>query len=77
MAVSKGKVNRSAMQAAVPAPINLTAAVGGTSVGLNPTIFFRSVKFEGGTKTRGEHKIRNSARYCREEKIGSQAVFIK
>lgn len=39
LAVSKGKVSRSAMQAAVPAPTNFTAAEGGTSAGLNPTIF--------------------------------------
>lgn len=41
LAVSNGKVNKSAMQAAVPAPINFTAAVGGTSAGLNPTILSR------------------------------------
>lgn len=37
-AVSSGKVMRSAMQAAVPAPKNLTAAQGATSLGLMPTI---------------------------------------
>lgn len=42
LAVSKGKVMRSAMQAAVPAPRNFTAAVGGTSVALNPTIMLIS-----------------------------------
>ncbi len=30
------------MQAAVPAPINFTVAVGGTSPALNPTMFSRS-----------------------------------
>lgn len=39
LAVSRGKVSRSAMQAAVPAPTNFTAADGGTSAGPNPTIF--------------------------------------
>lgn len=38
-AVSSGNVKRSAMQAAVPAPINFTVAVGGTSPALNPTMF--------------------------------------
>lgn len=42
LAVSKGKVMRSAMQAAVPAPINFTAAVGGTSAGPKPTILSAS-----------------------------------
>ena len=39
LAVSRGKVSRSAMQAAVPAPTNFTAAEGGTSAGPNPTMF--------------------------------------
>lgn len=46
LAVSRGKVSRSAIQAAVPAPTNFTAADGGTSAGPNPTIFqddFRSM----------------------------------
>lgn len=38
LAVSSGKVTRSAMQAAVPAPKNLTAAEGITSLGFMPTI---------------------------------------
>lgn len=39
LAVSRGKVRRSAMQAAVPALTNFTATDGGTSAGPNPTIF--------------------------------------
>lgn len=31
------------MQAAVPAPTNFTAADGGTSAGLNPTIFSQNI----------------------------------
>lgn len=38
LAVSSGKVTRSAMQAAVPAPKNLTAAEGTASWGFMPTI---------------------------------------
>lgn len=38
LAVSRGKVQRSAMQAAVPALKNFTAAVGGTSGGFRPTM---------------------------------------
>ena len=38
LAVSRGKVTRSAMQPAVPALKNFTAAVGGTSGGFRPTI---------------------------------------
>lgn len=38
LAVSSGKVTRSAMQAAVPAPKNLTAAEGTMSLGVGPTI---------------------------------------
>jgi hypothetical protein len=38
LAVSKGKVIRSAKQAAVPAPKNLTAAVGAKSVGFTPAM---------------------------------------
>lgn len=43
LAVSRGKVTKSAMHAAVPAPINFTAAVGGTSAGLKPTILLELV----------------------------------
>lgn len=39
LAVSSGKVTKSAMHAAVPAPTNFTAAVGGRSAGPKPTIF--------------------------------------
>ena len=38
LAVSSGKVTRSAMQAAVPAPKNLTVAEGTMSPGFMPTI---------------------------------------
>lgn len=38
LAVSRGKVQRSATQAAVPALKNFTAAVGGTSGGFRPTM---------------------------------------
>lgn len=38
LAVSSGKVRRSAKQAAVPAPRNFTAVVGGTSEGFSPTM---------------------------------------
>lgn len=38
LAVSRGKVRRSAKQAAVPAPRNFTAVVGGTSGGWSPTM---------------------------------------
>lgn len=38
LAVSSGKVTRSAKQAAVPAPRNFTAVVGGTSEGFSPTM---------------------------------------
>lgn len=44
LAVSRGKVIRSAMQAAVPAPINLTGADAGTSPGPNPTISHNYIK---------------------------------
>ena len=39
LAVSKGKVARSARQAAVPAPKNFTAAEGTASCAFMPTIF--------------------------------------
>lgn len=38
LAVSSGKVRRSAKQAAVPAPRNFTAVVGGLSEGCSPTM---------------------------------------
>lgn len=38
LAVSSGNVRRSAKQAAVPAPRNFTAIVGGTSEGFSPTM---------------------------------------
>lgn len=38
LAVSSGKVRRSAKQAAVPAPRNFTAVVGGSSEGFSPTM---------------------------------------
>lgn len=51
--MSNGKVKRSAIHAAVPAPMNLTAGVGGMSEGLSPTILDVFVQSCTGT----EYKI--------------------
>lgn len=48
LAVSSGKVTRSAMQAAVPAPKNFTAEEGTTSCAFMPTIFFSWVHYVSG-----------------------------
>lgn len=47
LAVSRGKVQRSAMQAAVPALMNFTVAVGGTSGGFRPTIVAEGLEGKG------------------------------
>lgn len=47
LAVSRGKVQRSAMQPATPALTNFMAAVGGTSGGFRPTIVAEGLEGKG------------------------------
>lgn len=67
LAVSSGKVIRSAKQAAMPAPRNFTAVVGGTSEGFSPTMVPEAQSLQGPVEVQGERLLCGPGLQCMEE----------